>query len=67
MKHFLRGEDIAMLERETELIKQIIIESTINGREALPLSEVVGAQIPRGVKSFMLAAVMDRLEDDFRQ
>ncbi len=56
-----------MLERETELIKQIIIESTINGREALPLSEVVGAQIPRGVKSFMLAAVMDRLEDDFRQ
>ncbi|MBX2991644.1 MAG: hypothetical protein KF749_10815 [Bacteroidetes bacterium] len=56
-----------MLERETELIKQIIIESTINGREALPLSEVVGAQIPRGVKSYMLAAVMDRLEDEFKQ
>lgn len=56
-----------MLERETELIQQLIIESTINGRVATRLSEVMTARLPRGVKAFMTAAVMDLLEEDFKQ
>ncbi|GEM_PF-3477055 len=56
-----------MLERETELIKQIIIESTINGREAIKLNDVVAASLPRGVKTFMTAEVAKLLEADFKQ
>ncbi|MBI5472649.1 MAG: hypothetical protein HY961_09930, partial [Ignavibacteriae bacterium] len=56
-----------MLERETELIKQIIIESTIGGREAIRVNEVIAADIPRGVKSFILSQVAKLLEDDLRQ
>jgi hypothetical protein len=56
-----------MLERETELIKQIIIESTINGRLAIKLNDVMGASVPRGVKAFMTAEVMRMIDEDFSQ
>lgn len=62
-----RGNWAAMLERETELIKQIIIESTINGREAIKLSDVIATSLPRGVKTFMTAEVVKLLETDFKQ
>lgn len=55
-----------MLERETELIKQIVLESTINGRNAGKLNEVIAAGLPRGIKSFMTARVAGMLEDDLR-
>jgi hypothetical protein len=56
-----------MLERETELIKQIIVESTIDGRDAVKLSEVVAAELPRGVKAFMTAQVISLLEADLEK
>ncbi len=56
-----------MLERETELIKQIIVESTINGRDAVKLNEIVAAELPRGVKSFMTSQVMTLVEADLRK
>ncbi len=55
-----------MLERETELIRQIVLESTINGRNAVKLNEVIAASLPRGIKSFMTARVAGMLEDDLR-
>ena len=56
-----------MLERETELIKQIIVESTINARDAIKVNEVLAAAVPRGVKAFVLGQVTRLLEDDLRQ
>ena len=56
-----------MLERETELIKQIIVESTINNRSAVKVYEVVAADLPRGVKAFVVAETMKLLAKDFRQ
>lgn len=56
-----------MLERETELIRQIIIESTINGRDSVKLGDIVGTPLPRGVKAFMTASVIGQLESDFKQ
>lgn len=56
-----------MLERETELIKQIIIESTINGREAIKLSDVIATSLPRGVKTFLTAEIINLIEKDFAQ
>lgn len=56
-----------MLERETELIRQIIIESTINGRDSVKLGDIVGTPLPRGVKAFLTASVMGQLEADFKQ
>ncbi|MEO8168444.1 MAG: hypothetical protein ABI623_09360, partial [bacterium] len=56
-----------MLERETELIKQIILESTIGGRSSIRLNEVMASPLPRGVKSFMSAAVTELLETEFNQ
>ena len=58
-KHFplLNIRQGSMLERETELIKQIIIESTINGRSAVKVNEIIAAGVPRGVKAFVVAQV----------
>ncbi len=56
-----------MLERETELIKQIILESTLGGRSSIRLNEVIASPLPRGVKSFMSAAVLKLLEAEFNQ
>ncbi len=56
-----------MLERETELIKQIILESTIGERSSIRLNEVIGSPLPRGVKSFMSAEVSKLLETEFNQ
>lgn len=56
-----------MLERETELIQQIIVESTINGRDAIRLNDVLSTNLPRGVKAYMTAEAMQLLEGDFRQ
>ncbi len=56
-----------MLERETELIRQIILESTIGGRSSIRLNEVIASPLPRGVKSFMSAAVAELLEAEFNQ
>lgn len=55
-----------MLERETELIKEIILASTINGRDAVKLNEVIAASLPRGIKTFMTARVAGMLEEDLR-
>lgn len=56
-----------MLEHETELIKQIILESTIGGRNSIRLNEVIASPLPRGVKTFMSAEVLKLLETEFKQ
>lgn len=56
-----------MLERETELIKQIILESTIGGRSSIRLNEVIASPLPRGVKTFISAEVLKLLETEFKQ
>jgi len=56
-----------MLEQETELITQIVIESTLGQRDAVKLSEVLTADLPRGIKAYMTAEVVKLLEQDFRQ
>ncbi len=56
-----------MLEQETDLITQIVIESTLGQRDAVKLSEVLTADLPRGIKAFMTAEVVKLLEADLRQ
>ncbi|MER3523492.1 MAG: hypothetical protein C4326_05335 [Ignavibacteria bacterium] len=56
-----------MLERETELITQIIVESTLGDRGTVKLNEVLTADVPRGIKVFMMAEVMKMLEAELRQ
>lgn len=56
-----------MLEQETELIKQIVVESAIGSRDSVRLSEILTTDLPRGIKAYMTAEVMKLLEDDFRQ
>jgi hypothetical protein len=56
-----------MLERETEVIKQIILESTIGERDTIKLNEVVAADVPNGVKAYIVADVTKLFENEFQQ
>lgn len=56
-----------MLEQETALITQIVIESSLGQRDSVKLNEVLTADLPRGIKAFMTAEVIKLLEPDFRQ
>lgn len=56
-----------MLERETELITQIIVESTLGDRSRVKLNEVLTAGVPRGIKAFMMAHVMKLLEAELQE
>lgn len=56
-----------MLEQETALITEIVIESTLGQRDGVKLNEVLTADLPRGVKAFMTMEVVKLLEDDFRR
>jgi hypothetical protein len=56
-----------MLERETEIIKQIIAESTIGERNAIKLNEVVAADLPSGVKAYIIADVTKHFEKELQQ
>lgn len=53
-----------MLEQETELIKQIIVEATLGSRDSVKLSEILTAELPRGIKAYMTAEVTKLLEED---
>lgn len=56
-----------MLERETEVIKHIILESTIGERDAIKLNEVVAADVPNGVKAYIVAEVTNLFEKELQQ
>ncbi len=58
---------LAMLEQETALIAQIVVESTLGERDGVKLNEVLTADLPRGIKAFMTAEVIKLLEPEFRQ
>ena len=53
-----------MLERETDIILQILTERTISTRNSIPLKEVLSPEVPKGIKAYMQAEVMHWLESD---
>ena len=53
-----------MLERETDIILQILAERTIAARDSLSLKEAISADMPKGVKAYMQAEVLRWLELD---
>ena len=55
-----------MLEKETELIVQILTERTIGTRDGATLREALEADIPRGVKTYIQAEVGQLLQQGFR-
>ncbi len=55
-----------MLEQETETIKQVLADRTIGPRRAIIVHEIEEADIPRGIKAYLLAEVMQWLRQDLR-
>jgi hypothetical protein len=55
-----------MLERETELIIQTLVNRTIGARETMTLQEAVAADMPRGVRAYLRAEVFRWIERDFK-
>ncbi|MBI4536010.1 MAG: hypothetical protein HY708_07005, partial [Ignavibacteriae bacterium] len=53
-----------MLERETEIIIQILTESTIADRESITLNEILAANIPKAVKAYIQADVRNLLNEE---
>ena len=51
-----------MLERETESILATLSARTIGDRETILLGEVLGADVPRGIKTYMEAETVRQLE-----
>jgi len=56
-----------MLEKETELIVQILTERTIGARDAITLREVLAAEIPKGIKTYIQADVARWLKRGFKE
>jgi hypothetical protein len=54
-----------MLERETELIIQTLVNRTIGAGETITLQEALSADMPRGVKAYLRAEVVRWIERDF--
>jgi hypothetical protein len=54
-----------MLERETELIIQTLVNRTIGARETITLQEALAADMPRGVKAYLRAEVFRWIQRDF--
>ncbi len=53
-----------MLERETDLILQLLTERTIGPRDSIVLKEVLGSTIPRNIKKYLQCEVVRRLSSD---
>ena len=53
-----------MLEHETEAILATLSARTIAGRDAILLGEILGADVPRGIKTYMHAETVRQLETE---
>ena len=53
-----------MLERETDLILQLLTERTIGPRDAITLKEVLSAPIPKNIKKYVQCEVVRWLSSD---
>jgi hypothetical protein len=53
-----------MLEHETDSILETLRERTIGAREAILLREILAADIPRGIKTYMQAETVRALESE---
>jgi hypothetical protein len=53
-----------MLEQETESILATLSARTIADRDAILLGEVLGAEVPRGIKTYMQAETVRQLETE---
>jgi len=64
---FHQSKSTSMLEKETELIVQILTERTIGARDAITLREVLAAEIPKGIKTYIQADVARWLKRGFKE
>lgn len=55
-----------MIERETEIIIQITLESTIGNKQHITLQEVLNVDVPKGIKTYMQTEVVNILQRDLQ-
>ncbi len=55
-----------MLEKETDLILQLLAERTIGPRDSIALKEVLGSTIPKNIKKYIQCEVVRWLSSDLR-
>lgn len=65
--YFHQSKSTEMLEKETELIVQILTERTIRDRDTIALREVLEAEIPKGIKTYIRADVVRWLKQGFKE